>query len=507
MTENKRQSARRWKALFGLFAGLGWGMALTLRAQIPAEFADLYPVMQTDLTNFEATVDAGWNGIQTNCQFASVLLPATDGGEGAAASNTNYLKNAVLPFLNGLTNLGIKTVKFSISFPTLYQPYYNSSNGLNYPAGYTNMLNFYTNLVGVLRQRGLKIIIPSQNVFPIEQPAISNYYNSLTFSQYTNGRSAQIQLIARVLKPDYLLMQSEPITEVDNLPTSLGNQLNDPVTDTNMLMGFLNDLQNAGLRTTNIIVGAGMGTWQPSFDTYLTNFVNLPLDLLDVHVYPINDTTNSGVVQDFLGRILTMADAAHSHGMKVGMGECWLQKEYDDELANPPSQLVFQGRNTYSFWSPLDAEFLLCMVKVGYYKQFEFIDPFWTDYYFACLDYTNEQPELSGLSANAAAAVLNANENTAAYAALSAGAVTNTGLAYQEYIRTNPPILKWTRTNGNSLNLIWTPVAVNYLLEQTNNMSATNWASLTISARSVGADYSATIKMTNRAEFFRLHLP
>jgi hypothetical protein len=40
---------------------------LSLRAQVPPEFSDLYPVMQTDLTNFEATVDAGWNGVQTNC--------------------------------------------------------------------------------------------------------------------------------------------------------------------------------------------------------------------------------------------------------------------------------------------------------------------------------------------------------------------------------------------------------------------------------------------------------
>jgi len=490
-----------------LLFGLACCLAFTSLGQIPAEFADLYPVMQADLTNFETTVDQGWNGVETNCQFASVLLPATDGGQGTAAFNTNYLKNAVIPFLNGLTNLGIKTIKFSISFPTLYQPYYNASSGLNYPAGYTNMLNFYTNLVGVLRQRGLKIIIPTQNLFPFEQPAISNYYNSLTFAEYTNGRSAQIQLISRVLKPDYLLMQSEPITEVDNLPSSLGNQLNNPVTDTNMLMGFLNDLQNAGLRSTNMIVGAGMGTWQPGFNTYLTNFVNLALDILDVHVYPINKTTNGGVVQDFLGRILTMADAAHSHGMKVGMGECWVQKEYDDELANPPSQLVFQGRNTYSFWSPLDTEFLLCMVKAGHYKQFEFIDPFWTDYYFACLDYTNEQPKLSGLSADAAASVLNADENSAVYAALSAGSVTNTGLAYQEYLRTNPPLLNLTRTNGNSLNLTWTPVAVHYLLEQTNKLTNGTWTAVTIPGRSVGADYSATFTMSNKVDFFQLQMP
>jgi hypothetical protein len=480
---------------------------LTLRAQVPPAFSDLYPVMQADITNFEATVDAGWNGVKTNCQFASVLLPATDGGQGSAATNLNYFKNAVLPFFNGLTNLGITTIKFSISFPTLYQPYYNSSSGLNNPAGYTNMLNFYTNLMGVLRQRGFKIIIPSQNIFPFEQPAISSYYNSLTFADYTNGRSAQIQLIARVLKPDYLLVQSEPITEVDNLPASLGTQLNDPVTDTNMIAGFLNDLQNAWLRTTNLIVGAGMGTWQPSFDTYLTNFVNLPLDMLDVHVYPINDTTNSGVVQDFLGRILQMADAAHSHGMKVGMGECWLQKERDSELAHPPSQTVFQGRNTYSFWSPLDEEFLLCMVKVGQWKQFEFIDPFWTDFYFAYLDYTNEQSEISGLSEAAASPILNSDENTAVYSALAAGNSTNTGLAYQEYSQTNPPALNFTLTGGNSLNLTWTPVAVNYLLEQTNNLLAANWTSLAIPARPVGAGYSTTIKTTNKLGFIRLRLP
>jgi hypothetical protein len=193
--------------------------------------------------------------------------------------------------------------------------------------------------------------------------------------------------------------------------------------------------------------------------------------------------------------------------MKVGMGECWLQKERDSELADPPSQTVFQGRNTYSFWSPLDEEFLLCMAKVGHWKQFEFIDPFWTDYYFAYLDYTNEQSKISGLSEAAASPILNADENAAAYAALAAGTATNTGLAYQEYSRTNPPTLNLKLTNGNSLNLTWTPVAVHYLLEQTNNLLASNWTALTIPTRPVGADYAATIQATNQAGFIRLHLP
>jgi hypothetical protein len=57
------------------------------------------------------------------------------------------------------------------------------------------------------------------------------------------------------------------------------------------------------------------------------------------------------------------------------------------------------------------------------------------------------------------------------------------------------------------LNLTWTPVAVNYLLEQSTNLSATNWTSLTIPARNVGADYSAAINTTNKKAFLRLHLP
>jgi len=493
---------------------LFYGLCLTASlsssfAQVPPEFADLYPVMQTDLTNFEATLDAGWDGhYYTNCQFAAVIQPATDGGEGIAITNQNYLTYSVIPFLNRLQQMGIKTVKCSFNFPYLYQPFYNSAVGQNYPAGYTNMLNFASNLVYQVRQRNMKIIIPTQNLFPFLIPAISNYYASLTFAQYTNGRSAQIQTIARVLKPDVLMLQSEPITEVDNLTANLSTNLNNPVTDTNMLQGFLNDLKIAGLRTTNTLVGAGMGTWQPSFDTYLTNFVNLPLDILDVHVYPINRTTNSGYVTDFLERTIQMADAAHSRGMKVGMGEFWIQKERDSELANPPSNLVFEGRDTYSFWAPLDREMQLCMVKLGHCKQYEFIDPFWTDHFFAYLDYTNMQPLLTGLTADQAASLLQTTEQKTAATNVNNNIFTDTGLAYAEYIVTNPPMLNLIPTNSGTLAFSWTPVASKYLLEATNNLTArTNWISQTVPSRTVGQDYSASFKATNRTAFYRLRLP
>ena len=110
-------------------------------------------------------MDAAWNGVYyTNMLKTAVLLPATDGGQGNAATNLNYLTYSVIPFLNNLQALGVNTIKCSMNYPSLYQPYYDSTNGVNNPAGYTNMLNFFSNVVHQVRLRGMKMIIPSQNI-------------------------------------------------------------------------------------------------------------------------------------------------------------------------------------------------------------------------------------------------------------------------------------------------------------------------------------------------------
>jgi len=226
-----------------------------------------------------------------------------------------------------------------------------------------------------------------------------------------------------------------------------------------------------------------------------------------VHVYPINRTTNDTVVTDFLQRTLQMAEAAHAKGMKVGMGEFWMQKEYDTELANPPSQLVFEGRNTYSFWSPLDREMLLCMVKLAHYQQYEFIDPFFTEYFFAYLNYTNEQPRIAGLAGAAAGTKLNSDEDAALSLALAAGGVTSTGQAYEEYASTASPVLDPSPRNSGYLTFSWTAVASEYQLEQSTNLTLGSWTVPHAAPRTVGADYTNSFGLTNKEAFYRLYLP
>jgi hypothetical protein len=507
-----------------LFPLVFWLLAMPLMAQVPAEFTNLYAELEANLTNFEATLDANWDGLQTNCLMGAVLMPATSEGRGWGASgnaskDTNFLNNIVVPYLNGLQAMGIKSVKFAIQFPDLYQPYYEAPNGANDPAGYTNTFNFYVNLCALLRQRGIKIIIPIGDLVGPDN-TVSNYETNLTFAQFLAGRSALNQTVAKYLKPDYLLLQSEPDTEANNLPPLLGNQFTNAAADMNMISNFLSDLQVAGLRSTNMIVGAGCGTWQQDFTNFLTGFTSLAgLDLLSIHVYQITVHTNTLI--NHLQRVLQMADAAHvtnalhPRGLRIGMSECWLKKvSVAEEQMNTVTGNTLNGRNVYSCFAPLDREFHLCMVKAGHYERMDFIEPYWSEYYFSYLDYDQMQPVVQSLvssnwTSDRIGVFLQNTNQSLVLPALAAGQQTAAAQGYSEYIQSGPPTLSITNNGASSVSLGWSPVAVNFLLEHKSHLasSSSNWTSMPILPRAVGNDFSASIVTTNARDFYRLHQP
>jgi hypothetical protein len=149
----------------------------------------------------------------------------------------------------------------------------------------------------------------------------------------------------------------------------------------------------------------------------------------------------------------------------------------------------------------------LTMIKLAHYKQYEFVDPFFTEYFFACLDYTNEQPRIAGLSADAAGTQLNADELAACTTAISAGNITNDGNAWVEYTSTNPPKLTLFSTNGSYLGLAWTALASEFNLEQSTNLSLSRWSGQIVPPRPVGADYFDCFRPTNRQSYFQLQQP
>jgi hypothetical protein len=90
----------------------------------------------------------------------------------------------------------------------------------------------------------------------------------------------------------------------------------------------------------------------------------------------------------------------------------------------------------YSFWAPLDQQFLQLMAELGWAKQLEFVSPYAARYFNAYLDYN--QVTASGCGTDhhtCTAADLDSLANQALSQALQGPQFTSTGLYYQNLIK------------------------------------------------------------------------
>ena len=293
--------------------------------------------------------------------------------------------------------------------------------------------------------RGLKVIVESQVDQP--NPAVSGstinpYVQALSWTAYQAGRAQNAAVIAQYVKPDYLSVQTEPDTEA----TMSGQAQADTVSGSvQMLTQILASVRS--VNTTGIQVGAGMGTWQKSFTSFVSAFAALPMQYIDLHVYPINGA--------YLQNLITAANTAHAAGMKVAMSEAWLEKIRDNELATL-SESASESRNNWSFWEPLDAQFLTTMTTLANYEQFAFVSPFWVSYFFDYLDYN------AANSSSVPAAV------QASIAAMDQGLFTSPAVAWEKSILVAPdtsaptvPAKPSTSTGLLGMNISWTATSDN----------------------------------------------
>ncbi len=391
--------------------------------QVPSTYQDLYTQLQNYLNTFSTTLQ--WNGQKTGTLFSADVYPAYSGSAGIL--NPGYYDAAVTPYLNSLQALGVKAVKVAIGFPILYQPFHTTYQ-TNNPNAYQQYLSFYQRLVADVHNRGMKFIAHCQIVHTGGAINILPYYNSLTWTQYIAGRSAQIQTVAQQLKPDYIAIQTEPDTEATNsgksqVYTTAGYQ--------QLLSTILSDLRTAGLHTMPIT--AGIGTWIPNWQAMTEVLTGLSdLDMVDLHIYPINTVGGT----NYLNVAMQVADMAHAAGKKVSMTECWLYKVRDSELSQGFTSNQIYSRDVYSFWAPLDQQFLQLMAELGWAKQLEFVSPYAARYFNAYLDYN--QVTASGCGTDhhtCTAADLDSLANQALSQALQGPQFTSTGLYYQNLIK------------------------------------------------------------------------
>jgi fibronectin type 3 domain-containing protein len=339
----------------------------TLMAQnlppVPPQFQDLYASMNSQINALQVQIPAG----NFPTIFSGELMGA-NAARGSALLSTSY--SSVIAELNSLQTLGVQAVKVGIHFPILYPDYYQQQSD------YQAYLDYYQQVVRDIRARGLKVIAETGLI--LNEPGLSNvdyssYYNSLSLDQYEQGRMQQAVTIAQLIQPDYLSVLNEP--DIEALQSGKP-QLGTVTGSTGMLGIILNGILSAG--ATNVKIGAGVGTWLPSYDTFIRSYVTMPLQYIDMHVLPIND--------DYLARAFKIASIAQTAGLTVAVSQCWPLKERDSELSYMTFPQV-EVRDPFSFWQPVDTSFLQTMVNFARSQKMAFFNPFYTTYFHAYLDY------------------------------------------------------------------------------------------------------------------------
>ena len=203
---------------------------------------------------------------------------------------------------------------------------------------------------------------------------------------------------------------------------------------------------------TKLPIGAGTGTWLSNYLQFIQSFAATSVGYIDIHIYPINNS--------YLMNAITAASAIHAAGKQAAISETWDYKGRNSELGTL-SLIQVCGRDPFSFWEPVDAQFLDALADFANYEQLAFLSPFWSHYFYAYLDYNTYS--------TTDPSTLHLDSETASDNAEQTGAFSSTGLAWMQRIlpapdTTSPAVPAAPTASGvypTSIMLDWTAATDN----------------------------------------------
>jgi hypothetical protein len=308
--------------------------------------------------------------------FAAELLVA-NGNRGTDLLNPKALAASILS-LDRFRELGIQGVTFPIGYPL-----YTSG----FP-DYSAYAVFFKQVVQAAKDRGMKVDIESAVSFAnTPYSTIKANYAGLTLAQYQAQRKQMITSIIQDLHPDYLNLGSEPDTEayllsLGGAPKDLSQQINQPQTRSAYINYILNGLDRQGTR-----IGSGVGTWDLQASAFIDALDNISLDTINLHVYPLMGTN--------LQNLITLSKSVEQSGKRILLDEAWLYKADQSNVSGGKQALTITQLDSYSFWAPLDQEFLSVMVKAAQVAKIDYLSPFWTNLFFSYINYDPNTAQLS----------------------------------------------------------------------------------------------------------------
>lgn len=391
------------------------GNAFSQCVSVPAEFNQTCGQLQRYVDKLDKAVTSAWDGKRTAVSFSTDLLSANDNRGLQGLLNPRTMDGVRREMDAIAKRLGVQAITMSVNFPTLYQPFYQYNKD---PDDYGKVLSFYKSVMAEARKLGLKVVIESAVVFPMEARdlPLGSYYATLSEGALIAGRAQVALAIAKELQPDWLNLGSEPDTQA----ALLGHRQTFPAQEyAKIISNVVTELRKAGV-SGKPLIGAGVGTWDPNATGFVKALAGTGVDYIDLHVFALNG--------DFVNSTLACLDAAQAAGKGVGISETWLKKVSDSEMQGGGQfhtvRTLRQAAvsSFYSFWEPLDARFLEVMVKLAYWKNLYYLSPMSSNLLFAYSDYSRSQ----GLDLRGSRRL----NNEAEMGALRSGSLSVSGKAY-----------------------------------------------------------------------------
>lgn len=326
-------------------------------ADIPLEHQALYDVLGGVLAAFDAS-SAGGVPTEQPVWAGALVTASSNNGRGLLARGS--LKQNK-DYLNALQNVGFGATSLELSYPLLV-PGFDDNRAADY-------LAFYKAIIAEARRRDMAVFIECTAIFPdYSSLPVDDWYAGLTVERYAAEKAAMLKLIVDELAPDCLSLGNEPDTEAANT----GLPINNPAVYQQLINYYL---QTIG--ATDILLGAGIGSWIDDHTTWVATLCDTALDFINLHLYPID----AGLLE----RASDILKQAHALGKRTAIHEAWLYKWRHGDPGGMGTSAYIYSLDTYEHWAPLDALFLAATYALGRNYGALYVSPFWSNLFFASL--------------------------------------------------------------------------------------------------------------------------
>ncbi len=325
---------------------------------VPQQYQQLYAALSSQLAGIGSS-----GGNQSSSQSQPALgakLPLPTNLEGLPVRMNQSLSE--LPgLLDDLASLGVKVVTLAVPFPSLAP---------SFPKSHDYLL-FYEQVAQDVHAKGLKLAVEMPPLFA-DTPlagAQFNYPGLDSPESYATAKASMAEIVIRDLAPQYLTLEGPADTTARLVGLSA---LNDPATYAKVVSEELSDIHDA----KSVELGAGPGSW--SDPQFFKDLASTGINYISVEV----ETLDPSSIAD----LQLAANIAASSGKQVMIGGAWLFKGTSTSPGSAAAASAIP-LNFYSFWYPLDVQFLQETYDLATSAGYSVVTVSWTPLLFSYLNY------------------------------------------------------------------------------------------------------------------------